>query len=621
MKKHYLLIFLALACLCLAAPHQVLPAENAGQIMDKVYEKTLSVNNFQADIIILKQDPYYLDRFFPETRNQPGTVPFKGKVSFYKPNYFNLMFETPDKKIMSLFSMDGVGLVLREQFSTVYPAGFQPGVTPTPTASPGATSTPSPTESGPSPSSPSPTVSESTSVYNFTPSSSLSASPGSTEAPGTPMSFSGDVTQDMHALALAFPFCLKMRTPEDYADIIGSEKIYDEDCYVLNVGSTIRGEFTIWVNKKTYYINKIRYFDPGNNKEVDGYFKNFNEFTKDGKTFYFFQAMEVSVDGKMVVEAELTNFEINIPTKDIFGYVDPSLVWKFGEAKGRFVPRLLIKREETPLEKVRFLSTPLSIIVIILLSALVYFIYRYMKFVLSRKPFSQEIIVIESSEGKALSKALTAMRVPVVPFSVELISEERNLLERKKGQELPRVVIIENQASSTIKKDLYLLKAYVEEGGRVIVLPHGMESITSMPVAPNFMPLKKFDEDISFTIKPSIWKRTKIAELEKNIFPFSPDHIYFTVNNKPVDVPMITTYHRQTGARGTLVGICKEGKGEYLLCQLDILKSLESQYVVTLARAVFIDIIKFMQYREHVEKEKPQDITPKKSAGKISRSA
>ena len=195
-----------------------------------------------------------------------------------------------------------------------------------------------------------------------------------------------------------------------------------------------------------------------------------------------------------------------------------------------------------------------------------------------------------------------------MPFTSELVTEERTLLTRKKGMELPRAIIIENEMSTSIKKYLYLIKAYVEEGGRVLLLPHSIDSTASMPVAPNFIPLKKFDEEIYFTVKSKIWKKTKVAELEKNIYPFGVTQIYFKVNSKDVEKAMITAYNKLSGVTGAIVGSFKEGKGEYLLCQLDILKTIESQYVVFLAKTVFSDMISFLQ---GYEEEQPTPAKPK----------
>lgn|GEM_PF-1318461 len=580
------LVLLAFAC---SAPS--LAAPKAKELLEKLYEPPKIINNYQADIIVMKQDPAYLEKLFPEAKKASGAVPYKGKVSFYRPNYFNLMLELSTDRKMELVSDDGVRMMLREPFTVSYPveSSPSPSPTPSPSLSPGATPSPAAAVS------PSPSPSPTGNGVVFVPDKTLTQTPSATPMIANTETFRGDLTSQMHAINLVFPYDLKAQIPENYTSVAGTEKVYNEDCYVLDISTTARGEMTLWLNKKYNYIMKLQYSDPETNKPIDAYYKNFTTYNKDGKTFYFAQSMEVMLDGRIIYSAEITKFDINIDTTKIFGYVDPSKMWKFGESKFRYGKKLRIQRVETPLEKVIFLSPILSTFVIFLLAGLGYYGYRYIKFVTTRKLFKrEELIVVEGPEGRT-TKALETLGFKAVPFTSELISEERKLLTRKKGMELPRAIIIENEMSANIKNHLYLIKAYVEEGGRVLLLPHSIESTASMPVAPSFIPLKKFDEEVFFTVKSNIWKKTKVAELEKNIYPFGVTQIYFKVNGRDVDKAMITAYNKLSGVTGAIVGSFREGKGEYLLCQLDILKTIESQYVVFLAKTVLSDMLSFLQ--------------------------
>jgi len=576
----------------------------AKEILEKLYDQAQIINNFQADIIVMKQDPAFLEKLFPEAKSIAGAVPYKGRVSFYRPNYFNLMFELSTERKMELVSDDGVRLMLRAPFTVSYPieSSPTPSPSPTPSLSPGAT--PSPTaEPSPSPS-PSPTGNG----VVFVPDRTLTQTPSATPAIANTQTFNGDLTNIMHAINLVFPYTLKAHVPEDFSEVTRSEKVYDEDCFVLNLSTTARGEVTLWVSKKNNYVMKFLYSDPDTNKEISAYYKNFTTYEKNGKTFCFAQSMEATLDNKLLYSAEITNFDINIDTTKIFGYVDPNKMWKFGESKFRYGKRLRVGRIESPLERVIFLNPIASTIVIFLLFGLGYYGYKYIKFVTTRKLFRhEELIVVEGPEGRT-TRAVETLGFKAVPFTSELITEERKLLARKKGMVLPRAIIIENDLSVSIKNYLYLIKAYVEEGGRVLLLPHGIESTATMPVAPSFIPLKKFDEELFFTVKSNIWKKTKVNELEKNIYPFGVTQIYFKVNGKEVERAMITAYNKLSGITGVIVGSFKEGKGEYLLCQLDILKTIESQYVVFLAKSVFSDLISFLQ---GYEEEQPTAAKPK----------
>ena len=75
------------------------------------------------------------------------------------------------------------------------------------------------------------------------------------------------------------------------------------------------------------------------------------------------------------------------------------------------------------------------------------------------------------------------MGYTVTPFDPEILTEERKYLGKKPGAVLPRAVVIAPGAFANIKGYLFLLRAYVEEGGRVLVLTHGPSAIATMRTA------------------------------------------------------------------------------------------------------------------------------------------
>ncbi len=301
----------------------------ACDIIKTLYERTYIINNYQADITVKKHDPDYLGELFQEARDIPGDAIYDGKISFYRPNYFNLMLGISKNRKMEIVSDDGVQLFLRAPFTVNYQSEISlksPDSQPDSLHPLLSTEIPFSLMSGSSLAIlPSPIGA----IMAFEPANRLLQSPVAAPTTANSRTFNGDITNLMHAMNLVFPYNLRGHAPEDYIELKGSENVYGEDCYVLNLSSTARGEITLWVNKKNCYVMRVEYSDPDTGRKIDGYFNDFEVYRKNGNNYHYFRAMEVTMDNRLLYSARFSHFEFNIDTGKIFGFVDPSKMWKF----------------------------------------------------------------------------------------------------------------------------------------------------------------------------------------------------------------------------------------------------------------------------------------------------
>jgi len=351
-------------------------ASNASEILEKLYEQTFIINNYQADIIVMKHDPGFLYKLFPEGKEVAGDFPCKGKVSFYRPCCFNLMFELSTERKLELISNDGMRLYLRAPFTVTCPKKCFP----------------------------SPYVS----VVDFVPGETLTYAPFFAPTTADTVTFNGDMTAVMHAVNIVFPYILRNRVPEDLLEPVGSEKVSGEDCHVLKLSTAAYGEITLWIHKKDSYVMREQYYDSDTGRKIDGYFEKFAVYTKDGKNYHFFKAVEVTMDDRLIYSASLSRFEFNIDSVKVFGYIAPSKMWNFsgkihicncasnvhadsehtGDEGESFTQKLPFFRDLFPLcQDPIFFSLILSYVIIFILLVLGRLVHRYTRSVMTQELF------------------------------------------------------------------------------------------------------------------------------------------------------------------------------------------------------------------------------------------
>lgn len=536
-------------------PAQAQSPPDAYSIMEKVLLRARDVKQkmFEQEIEVTRLDEPYLAPFLPPYRDPQGLIPrLPGKIVIRPLESFQISLqERQNLQWLTFTSKDGCDIE-GTPFGSPSPSP-SPSVEPSPSASPmaGETSSPSPDATASPEASPMPTVDTDRSLYRY------------------------------HPLTLLWPHEFKPNLAEAQYKYNEEEIVYGSTCWEIeqkNRDITL----TLWVDQSTYGIRQIEYDDPMDGQRVRATYTEMYQVSD----LSVYKKVELAKGGRPLLSVLVPNLPVLVQRPRVeTGAPSPS--WTPP-------PRTVISNPEV-------WTRGLLFIVIVLLIGLSWFGGRYLKFLLTRSRFSEELLLVEA-EGGPVFEVLTEMGYTVIPATMELLTEERKFLGKKPGADLPRAVVIAPGAFAQIKGYLFLLRAYVEEGGRVLVLTQTPSHIATMPFTPYFVPNLGEGKNVVLS-RPNFWKRLRVEDVETRIGPLLPREFYVEINQKRPDLDLVQVYNQATGVRASAVCVVREGKGEYLLCQLLLVDELQkNKRPRSLARFLMADLIEYLQGRQGEKK-------------------
>lgn len=399
-----------------------------------------------------------------------------------------------------------------------------------------------------------------------------------------------------HPLSFLVPYSFWTFSSGEHYLIKGEESVYEAKCYVIDDMSVEKGTIILWVSKDDYSIRRIEFTDPATGKKYAAFFRNY--YSPKGGIWCCTQ-MEVTSDGKALYAATFTNLETNLATiaGTSPGELTPSPSPTATQTK---VGRRKVRRGDQGIEEGESFLTPVNVILIILiLAAAGWFYFQYVQpYLLRRKimgagyEFSPEIIVADSKDGKT-AEAIRGLGYKTIPFKNDLISESIEAM-RAPGTAKPRIVAVGPNAFSEIKENMPLIKTYVIEGGRILVLSHNLKGSKGLPFSVNFYSYNPWDTSINYRVKLSIWKSIPEKDVAGRHTHIMPSDVYVTAGGKKIDNEIINAKNETTGAEGTAIGLVDEGKGKYLLCQYKLIEAIDKGLNLSIARGILQDIISFL---------------------------
>jgi len=117
------------------------------------------------------------------------------------------------------------------------------------------------------------------------------------------------------------------------------------------------------------------------------------------------------------------------------------------------------------------------------------------------------------------------------------------------------------------------------------------------------VPLRLSDEGTVFSAKSPIWKKAKYGDIENYAQALCSEQAYLKVNNRKFDSEYVISYNKYSGMKSVLIGMLREGKGEYFLCQMNLTGSAEHQYTAVLAQTMLRDLLNFVQNQYESEQK------------------
>ena len=172
-----------------------------------------------------------------------------------------------------------------------------------------------------------------------------------------------------------------------------------------------------------------------------------------------------------------------------------------------------------------------------------------------------------------------------------------------KQKKRPRVVAIGPGMFSRVKSYNFLIKAYVEDGGRVIVFEHGVEQAKDLPFTPTFIPYDRTDPNLSFLIVPKwekIWKETSLEEIHKRTAAFYPYELIARIKEKDIQIdPIVVVTNPKTKINSVAICLLYDEKGEYLVVQYRLLEAIRKlKFTSATAEKMLRDLMTYMFGKE-----------------------
>lgn len=532
-----LVCWLALA----AAPASALSDEKAVEAMTAVDERALKVSSFQSEFHLIRQDPAFLELFFPESQFR-SNLSVDGILNFDSPNrQYNLYLRTEGIDYQHLVARGtSVVWIGQERIPNLMKD-------PNPIAVPGASPSPSPSP---------------------TPSPEASASPGASPSPSpspSPVAYedlgpSSHEPVQFHPLLFMWPFVLQSDAVSQYHLVSEDEVVYGRKCYLIEVrNSAAKDQVRLWVDPKGEQITQVEIVRADGQKVLATYMGFHPPDKETGYAIY--NRVEVSVDGKSVYMAELTTPEIN-PNRILVTKGDETVPVNTSNRRGELNTFI---GELPPI-----ISGALLFLVSVLGIGLAVLGYRYYRFARSRQEFTDELVLIDEEDGR-FGELLERLGYSWIPFNPEVLTQERMLLGKGATADTtrkPRGVVVAPESFAEVKGYFFLLKAYVEEGGRVLVMYHTPKTAATMPFTSSFIPLMPGDTATGYHCRSGVFETVPDDEVERLCGALAAKELYTQVNERPVSHEIVVARNKSTGVKGTVLGVVRQGKGEYILCQL-----------------------------------------------------
>ena len=583
--------------------------DKAVELIQKVRENNTSVSKFEGKIKIYRQNGDFLKGILPPMKmgymNAEGIInytsqnPWKMRLFLYpvtpKMADFYYMFTTDDG--YSIVLLNGYQNFLQESEkeipgmstnSNISEAGFPldaAEIRPDPADSPSPKASSSPdvdAESGGSPL-PSPTPTLPVEEFNgFTiPSPDSLFKPYEEDKDKTLRFYKAN------PINLIFPFEFKKENKDTRKYYAGEGESRGIKCYKVDIKSPVYGKSRIYITKdENYNIIQIDRIDPNNDMVyATAYYSNYKYFYTGGKMY---QNVEIVTNYQTILTASLSDLKKIVTTTPV-AVISPS-------------PPTGGPRQPEPIFPPLW-QMGTVVLVIVLITVLTFFLYRYWFFKMRRKGFAREVIIMEGDRPEEkISQLFTDLDIPNSLFSSEKLTEERARLE-KGAKKSPRVVVIGPGMSSQFKSFNFLVRAYVKDGGRAVIFDHGVENVKDMVFTPTFIPFDRNDPNLDFAVVKKwekIWVNTSQDEIKKRTTAFYPYELLANFEEKDLHAdPIIIVTNKKTKIRSAAICLLREGKGEYLIIQYRLLEAMRKlKFTASTAEHMMKDLMGYMFGKE-----------------------
>ncbi|MBQ7568069.1 hypothetical protein IJT17_04615 [bacterium] len=551
----------------------------AVEAVQAIYNTVFTLREFKADVSLVIQNEEFLKGFFDTAEGEGvSTVGIKGLLHYTDQTGCNLLLrknatEYNCFELGTTTSYSGIRTLKRKKNSNIVKIINAEG---TPSSSPEASATP---EASPSPSpSPSPSASP---IGDFANPFTLAGKAGLDSFMALLTPTRTTAPRDF-PLSYVLPYTINSRLHGNVFIMVNPKAfVFTTKCAeieAINPRSSYRTK--LWIDTEHKRLLQVmRISDEEHVKITASYVGAYQPDPKTG--FAPYQRVEVSVNGYPIYFAELTDPQIN-PEKPVVEEETTESGTNTRYRSSNFVTSEIVPfLSEQKVKLVVFLSIILAVLGM-----------RYAMFAASRQEFSDELMVIDEPRGR-FSETLSKLGYKIIPFSIQALSDERHLLGKgatKDTTNRPHAIIVAPLSFNEVARHSFLIRAYVEEGGRVLVMRHPKKMEASFPYSAEMMPIP----NVGITVESdaNVLTALKEEDIHRLVSTYVTNEAYLKIDGKSFYKSLITLTNKQTDLKATTVGAVRRRKGEYMVCQMQI----TSQHLASDAnlQLLFNDIIRYL---------------------------
>lgn len=382
----------------------------------------------------------------------------------------------------------------------------------------------------------------------------------------------------LHPLVFLFPPELWEAAPGEEPQADGTESLYGTECVRLRVPQSGGAVLRYWVDRRSYRVLRVE-ATPAEGAVLQA------DYRRSDAVAPSWSEVQVLANHVPVYTARMKDPVVNGSRSRL---PELSLVLRKpgGDMARAAVPLMMRLSDEV--------KGVMLVLSVILLGLAIRFLYhRY-----GRQRFSREVILLDTLDG-LWARRLKRLGYPVADFTPEVVTEELRSLQRGPTAEStrpPRAIVVAPEACANARAHRYLLKAFVEEGGRVLLLAH----TSSFPFEVQTAALSEFAIRQIFFEPDGAWHRIPGQEAGAVGSTLGCGLYYLSVDGAPVDRELVG-FANEEGLRMVAVGVAHRGRGEWILCQLAF--PVSTVGLRTPAGRMLRDLMDLLQHRREIEEE------------------
>lgn len=537
------LMLMALALLAALPARAELSDPDAAEVVERLRGQAIKVSRFQGRVELLRNGGFMAE-FFPPSQFYGAKVNVPGVVNKAEGGALNLYLRDEGTEFEHFVARGmGVSWASRDQIL----GDFEDGRKPRPMAEEVAGQVLD--QASPSPSA----------EASASPSPQPSPSPTGMEAAWWNKLNKGNRQPvNFHPLIFVWPYDLLSWDPRSVYRLKSREEIvFGAKCDLLEEVLPEGQVIQIWVVRHSGQVARVVVPDPEGGPALEATYTRFGP-ADEATGFRPYSHLEVTQGMQGLYQATMTDAKVNPAPEELL---------KSEELAGTGPTK-------APPPPPAIIDSPVIWTVGLLLSAgllgsvLLVLAGRFARFRMTRQVFSREVILLDE-EDSGFGELLEGFGVSVTPFAPDVLTLERNRLGKGLTAEVteqPRAVIVGPDAFEEGKGYFFLLEAYLHEGGRILVLPHGPKTAGKIPFKVELVPMPAAG---AFQAS-GIWRSTDPEGVERAAEKLADRHGILRVSGRPLDQVFLRASSGDLQA--PLIGVHRRGRGEVLFCQMHLEK-------------------------------------------------